>query len=412
MKNNNQKNNIQEAAITKAIDVLIDSGADITTLFQQDGIMTHFKRNLVERVLQGELTHHLGYGRYEHAAKENNSRNGSSRKRLLTEDGVLDIEVPRDRQGSFEPKLIEKRQTRLDGFNDKIISLYAKGMSVNDIKIQLQELYGGIEISNALISEITDEVIDEVTAWQNRPLESIYAVVYFDCIVIKVRQDKRIINKSVYVALGITLSGLKEVLGLWMSENEGAKFWLGNLTELKNRGLQDILIACTDNLTGMNAAITSVFPKTEHQLCVVHQIRNSFKFASYKDRKEIATDLKPIYTAPTEESALAALECFAEKWDKKYPYIAKSWYANWDNLAIFLQYPSEIRRVIYTTNAIESLNSQLRKVTKNKRVFPNDDAVFKTLYLAIEYISKKWTMPIRNWSEAMAHFMVKFEGRF
>ena len=238
-----------------------------------------------------------------------------------------------------------------------------------------------------------------------------YPIVFFDCLVVKVRQDKHVINKAVYAALGIDTEGKEDIIGIWLSENEGAKFWLANLTELRNRGVQDILIACTDNLTGMNEAILAVYPKTEHQLCIVHQIRNSLRFVAYKDRKELVADLKPIYTAATEDDGLEALGDFAKKWDLQYPYIAKSWYSNWDNLAVFFQYPPEIRKVIYTTNAIESLNSQLRKVTKNKRSFPSDDAVFKTLYLAIDYITRKWTMPIQNWGTAMAHFMIKFEGR-
>ena len=299
---------------------------------------------------------------------------------------------------------------RSDGLDEKIISLYAKGMSISDIKIQLEELYGA-EVSESLISRVTDDVIDEVKAWQTRALEAVYPIVFFDCLVVKVRQDKRIINKSVYIALGIDLSGHKDILGLWISDNEGAKFWLNNLTEMKNRGLLDILIACTDNLTGMSDAISAVYPKCEHQLCIVHQIRNSLKFVSYKDRKKLAADLKPIYQAITEEEAQEALECFEAKWGKNYPQIAKSWYNNWDNLMIFLQYPEAIRRIIYTTNAIESLNNQLRKVTKNKRVFPSDESVFKTLYLTIDYIVRKWTMPIQNWNEAMAHFLIKFEDR-
>ena len=260
-------------------------------------------------------------------------------------------------------------------------------MSVNDIQIQLKELYRA-EISSSLISDITREVLDLVIAWQNRPLESIYPIVYFDCLRVKVRQDKRIINKAVYVALGIDLSGRKYILG--------SKFWLGVFTELKNRGISDILIACTDNLTGMTESISAVFPKTRHQLCIVHQIRNSLKYVSYKDRKALAVDLKPIYTAINKEQAQLALEVFEEKWSQQYPYIAKSWYNNWDNLVIFLEYPSDIRKVIYTTNAIESLNSQFRKVTKNKRVFPSDESVFKTLFLTIDYITRKWTMPIRD----------------
>uniref|UniRef100_UPI0032AEE02E IS256 family transposase n=1 Tax=Rickettsia endosymbiont of Oedothorax gibbosus TaxID=931099 RepID=UPI0032AEE02E len=302
------------------------------------------------------------------------------------------------------------RQRRIEGFDDKIISLYAKGMSLSDIKIQMQELYGA-DVSESLISQITDDVIEDVKIWQSRPLDRVYAIVFFDCLVVKVRQDKRIINKSVYVALGIDLSGRKDILGLWNSENEGAKFWLGNFTEMKNRGMQDMLIACSDNLTGMSEAIEAVFPKTEHQLCIVHQIRNSLKYVSYKDRKELAADLKPIYTASTEEEAHLALESFEAKWSKQYPQIAKSWYVHWENLMVFLEYPEAIRKVIYTTNSIESVNSQLRKVTKNKRVFPNDNAVFKTLYLAIDYMTKKWVMPIPNWNAAMAHFLIKFEGR-
>jgi putative transposase len=284
-------------------------------------------------------------------------------------------------------------------------------MSVSDIKTQLSELYGGAEISTALISKITEEVMEEVDSWRKRALERVYPIAFFDCLVVKVRQDKHVINKAVYAALGIDTEGKKDVLGIWLSENEGAKFWLANLTELRNRGVQDILIACTDNLTGMNEAISAVYPKTEHQLCIVHQIRNSLRFVSYKDRKELAADLKPIYAAATEDDGVEALGDFAKKWDSQYPYIAKSWYSNWDNLAVFFQYPPEIRKIIYTTNAIESLNSQLRKVTKNKRSFPSDDAVFKTLYLAIDYITRKWTMPIQNWGTAMAHFMIKFDGR-
>lgn len=402
----------QEETLNKALDLIIESGADLNSLLKQDGLLKQLKKGLLERALQGELKDHLGYDKYERSeAATNNARNGVTKKNLLTEDGALELEVPRDRNGMFEPVLVPKRSTRIEGLDDKIISLYAKGMSVNDIKIQLEELYAGAEVSTSLISRITAEIMDEVVAWQNRSLESVYPIVFFDCLVVKVRQDKRIINKAVYVALGIESTGHKDILGLWMSENEGAKFWLANLTELRNRGLQDILIACTDNLTGMNEAITAVYPKTEHQLCIVHQIRNSLKFVSYKDRKLVASDLKPIYAATTEEIALKYLDDFAAKWDKQYPYIAKSWYANWDNLATFLQYPEEIRKVIYTTNAIESLNSQLRKVTKNKRTFPNDASVFKTLFLAINYITKKWTMPIQNWNTAMAHFMIKFDGR-
>lgn len=401
--------NIENSKINAAVDMLIESDSDLSNILGKEGLIKQLSKCILERALEAEMQDHLGYDRYERNSSEN-ARNGSFKKNLTTENGQLELEVPRDRKGDFEPVIVKKKQTRIEGLDDKIISLYAKGMSVSDIKIQMQELYGA-EISESLISRITDDVIDEVKLWQSRALESVYPIVFFDCLVVKVRQDKRIINKSVYVALGIDLSGRKDVLGLWISDNEGAKFWLNNLTELKNRGLADILIACTDNLTGMSDAIAAVYPKCEHQLCIVHQIRNSLKFVSYKDSKELAADLKPIYQAVTEDEAQSALEYFEEKWGKQYPQIAKSWYNNWDNLMIFLQYPEAIRRIIYTTNSIESLNNQLRKVTKNKRVFPSDESVFKTLYLTIEYITRKWSMPIQNWNEAMAHFLIKFEDR-
>lgn len=401
--------NIENSKINAAVDMLIESDNDLSNILGKEGLIKQLSKCILERALEAEMQAHLGYDRYERNASEN-SRNGSFKKNLTTENGQLELEVPRDRKGNFEPAIVKKKQTRIEGLDDKIISLYAKGMSLSDIKIQMQELYGA-EISESLISRITDDVIDEVKLWQSRALESVYPIVFFDCLVVKVRQDKRIINKSVYVALGIDLSGRKDVLGLWISDNEGAKFWLNNLTELKNRGLSDILIACTDNLTGMSDAIAAVYPKCEHQLCIVHQIRNSLKFVSYKDRKKLAADLKPIYQAVTEEEAQEALEDFESKWGNQYPQIAKSWYNNWDNLMIFLQYPEAIRKIIYTTNSIESLNNQLRKVTKNKRVFPSDESVFKTLYLTIDYITRKWSLPIRDWNEAMAHFLIKFEDR-
>lgn len=401
--------NSNQAKIKQAVDLLIDKDTDLTSFFAKDGVLKELTKNLFERALKAEMDEHLGYIKYDRAEAEN-SRNGVGKKRLITEGGVLELEVPRDRNAEFTPVLVPKRQTRIDGLDQKILSLYAKGMSVSDIKIQIQELYGA-EISESLISRVTDNVMDEVRSWQNRPLESIYAIVYFDALVVKVRQDKRIINKSVYVALGIDVSGRKDILGLWISENEGAKFWLSNFTEMKNRGLKDILIACSDNLTGMSEAISAVYPQTEHQLCIVHQIRNSLSYVSYKDRKELAADLKLVYGSITEDEALTALSDFDSKWGKQYPHIAKSWQNNWQNLVVFLQYPEVIRRIIYTTNAIEGLNSQLRKVTNNKRVFPSDDSVFKTLYLTIDYIVQKWTMPVQNWGEAMAHFLIKFEGR-
>ena len=400
---------LENAKINAAVDMLIESDSDLSNILGKEGLIKQLSKCILERALEAEMQSHLGYDRYKRNDSEN-ARNGSFKKSLATENGQLELEVPRDRKGNFEPVIVKKKQSRIEGLDDKVISLYAKGMSLSDIKIQMQELYGA-EISESLISRITDDVIDEVKLWQGRALESVYPIVFFDCLVVKVRQEKRIINKSVYVALGIDLSGHKDVLGLWISDNEGAKFWLNNLTELKNRGLSDILIACTDNLTGMSDAISAVYPKCEHQLCIVHQIRNSLKFVSYKDRKKLATDLKPIYQAINEEEAQEALEYFEEKWGKQYPQIAKSWYNNWDNLMVFLQYPKAIRKIIYTTNSIESLNNQLRKVTKNKRVFPSDESVFKTLYLTIDYITRKWSLPIRDWNEAMAHFLIKFEDR-
>lgn len=402
-------NNTNQEKIKQAVDLLVDKDTNLTSFFAKDGMLKQLTKNVFERALKAEMDEHLGYSKYGRIETEN-SRNGVGKKSLITEGGVLELEVPRDRNAEFAPVLIPKRQTRIDGLDQKILSLYAKGMSLADIKLQIHELYGA-EISESLISRVTDNVMDEVRSWQNRPLEAIYAIVYFDALIVKVRQDKRIINKAVYVALGVDLTGRKDILGLWISENEGAKFWLNNFTEMKNRGLKDILIACSDNLTGMSEAISAVYPQTEHQLCIVHQIRNSLSYVSYKDRKELAADLKLVYSSITEDEALTALSDFDRKWGKQYPHIAKSWQNNWQNLIIFLQYPEVIRRIIYTTNAIEGLNSQLRKVTNNKRVFPNDDSVFKTLYLTIDYITRKWTMPIRNWGEAMAHFLIKFEGR-
>ena len=401
--------NIETSKINAAVDLLIKGDVDLSNALGEDGLIKQLSKRILELALQAEMDEHLGYSRYDRSDLQN-ARNGAFQKTIITNNGVIELDVPRDRNGDFEPAIVKKKQNRIAGLDQKIVSLYAKGMSLSDIKIQMQELYGA-DISESLISKITDSVADEVKDWQNRALENVYPIVFFDCLVVKVRHEKRIINKAVYVALGIDLSGRKDILGLWISENEGAKFWLNNLTEMKNRGMNDMLIACTDNLTGMSEAIAAVYPKCEHQLCIVHQIRNSLKYVSYKDRKALASDLKPIYQAPTEDDAQVALDAFDAKWSNQYPQIAKSWYNNWENLVIFLQYPKAIRQIIYTTNAIESLNSQLRKVTKNKRVFPSDESVFKTLYLTINYITAKWTMPIRNWNEAMAHFLIKFDDR-
>jgi len=365
----------------------------------------------VETALGAEMEEHLGYSPGERStSRRNNHRNGSSKKRLIGEHGEVEITTPRDRDGSFEPKIVGKRQTRLTQFDDQILTLYAKGMSTRDIVATFQEMYGA-EVSPTLISKVTDAVHEQVVEWQNRPLDSIYPILYLDCIVLKIRQDNRVLRKSVYLALGINLEGQKELLGLWISETEGAKFWLSVLTELQNRGVQDILIACVDGLSGFPEAIEAVYPLAKVQLCIVHMVRNSVRYVPYKEKKAVCADLKKIYGSTTDEQAALELERFSERWDDKYPNIGKSWRKHWENIIPFFDYPEEIRKVIYTTNAIESLNSVIRKSTKNRKVFPNDAAATKVVYLAIREASKKWTMPIRNWKPAMNRFMIEFEER-
>lgn len=349
----------------------------------------------IEAALNAELDDHLGYDKNEITASDN-SRNGYTSKTIQTENGQFEIDTPRDRNGDFEPQLVKKNQRRMP--------------STRDIADTFKDLYDA-DVSPALISKITDAVIDRVTEWQARPLDEIYPIVYLDCIVLKVRQDNRVINKSVYLALGVNLEGQKELLGMWLSENEGAKFWLNVLTELQNRGVKDILIACVDGLKGFPDAINSVYPDTHIQLCIVHMVRNSMKFVPWKDYKAIAADLKAIYQAPTEEKALQSLDQFAQRWDGKYPQISKSWRAHWQNLNTLFNYPQDIRKAIYTTNAIESLNSVIRKAIKKRKLFPTDDSAKKVIYLATQKASKKWTMPIRNWKPALNRFMIEFEDR-
>jgi putative transposase len=366
------------------------------------------KQRGLEAALAGELTEHLGYEKHARGAEhKTNSRNGFSKKTIQVSEGELEIAVPRDRIGSFEPQLIPKHQTRFDGIDEKIISLYARGLSTRDIQQELEGLYG-TAVSATLISHVTDAVLADVRAWQARPLDRCYPVIYLDCIVVKVRAEKGIMNKAVYLALGINVQGQKELLGMWISQNEGAKFWLNVLTDLKNRGIEEIFITCVDGLTGFPEAIETVFPQTKVQLCIVHKIRQSLAYVSWKDRKLLVEDLKAIYTARTVTEAELALEAFATKWDAHYPSISSSWRRDWERIIPFFNYPADIRKAIYTTNAIESLNMTLRKVIKNKRVFPSDEAVFKLLYLAIERISRKWTMPIHNWKPAMNRFMIEF----
>ena len=363
----------------------------------------------VERALNAELDEHLGYDKHQ-PSDNPNSRNGSTRKTLRTEDGQFDLDTPRDRDGSFEPKLVKKGQTRFTSMDDKILFLYAQGMTTREIVKTFKELYGA-DASPSLISKVTDAVIDEVTEWQSRPLDPVYPIVYLDCIVLKIRQDKQVINKSIYLALGVNMEGHKELLGMWLSENEGAKFWLNVLTELQNRGVKDILIACVDGLKGLPDAINTAFPETQIQLCIVHMVRNSVKYVPWKDYKPVTADLKRIYQATTEEQALLALTEFSEKWDDKYPQISRSWQAHWENLNTLFAYPEDIRKAIYTTNAIESLNSVIRKATKKRKVFPTEDSAKKVVYLAIRQASEKWTMPIRNWKTALNRFMILFEDR-
>jgi len=395
----------------KLLDDLLRNYEKPEDMLGKEGIFKSLQKALLERILNAELTNELGYEKHASAGNNSgNSRNGYSEKTLKGEHGNLTIEVPRDRNGDFEPKIIPKNHTRFDGFDEKIISLYGRGMTTRDIQAQLKDLYG-VEVSAGLISTVTAEVMDEVKGWQTRPLDKIYPIVYLDALVIKVKEDKRVVNKAFYLALGVNIEGEKDLLGIWISQNEGAKFWLNVLNEIKNRGAEDILIACVDGLTGFPEAIEAIYPKTEVQLCIVHQIRNSLRFVSWKNKKTVAQDLRLIYSAKTIDEAELALTSFSEKWDDQYPAISKSWLDKWEKLTPFFAYPQEIRKVIYTTNAIESLNMSLRKVIKHKRVFPNDDAALKQLYLALKNISKKWTMPIKNWKDAMNCFMIIFEER-
>ena len=363
----------------------------------------------VERALNAELDEHLGYERNEESSNAN-SRNGTTSKTLRTEDGQFQLDTPRDREGSFRPKLVKKNQTRFTSMDDKILFLYAQGMTTREIVKTFKELYDA-DVSPSLISKVTDAVIEEVIEWQSRELDAVYPIVYLDCIVLKIRQDKQVINKSVYLALGVNMEGRKELLGMWLSENEGAKFWLSVLTEIQNRGVKDILIACVDGLKGFPDAINTVYPETQIQLCIVHMIRNSVKYVPWKDYKAVTADLKKIYQATTEESALQSLSDFSEKWDEQYPQISRSWRNHWENLNTLFNYPADIRKAIYTANAIESLNSVIRKATKKRKVFPTEESAKKVVYLAVRQASEKWTMPIRNWKTALNRFMIMFENR-
>ncbi len=379
-------------------------------LIGEHGLLKQLTKLLVEKALDAELTEHLGHGKHEPVANQaGNTRNGKSRKTLKGEFGELPIEIPRDRHGTFEPQLIPKHQTRWAGFDDKILSLYARGMTVREIQAHLEEMYG-TEVSPSLISTVTDAVSEEVKVWQSRPLDALYPIVYLDCIHVKVREGA-VRVKAVYLAIGITMAGEKEVLGMWLAQTEGAKFWLQVVTELRNRGVQDIFIACIDGLKGFPEAIEAVFPKATIQLCVVHMVRHSLNYVSWKRRKEVAADLRRIYQSATAEEAELRLGEFEARWDDEYLPIGQSWRRNWSRLVPFFDYPQEIRKVIYTTNAIESVNMSLRKLTKNRGSFPSDEALMKLFYLALKNISQKWTAPIRDWKAALNRFTIQFGER-
>ena len=384
----------------------IDSMADIQNLFKET--IAEF----MENGLEAELDEDLGYSKYDYKNKEGtNSRNGHSQKTLKTSFGNIEIETPRDRNGEFEPQLLKKNQTSItQEVEEKILSMYAKGMTTGDIETHIKDIYG-LDVSDTTVSRITDKILPVAKEWQQRPLESIYAVVFLDAIHYHVRSEGQIVKKAVYIAIGIDLDGKKDVLGMWVGENESAKFWATVLNGLRNRGVEDIFIACTDNLNGFSDAIAAVYPKTDIQNCIIHQLRNSSKYVSYKDLKALMADLKAVYAAPDEASALAALEFFSGKWGKKYPKISQSWQSNWANLSTYFKFPAELRKLIYTTNAIEGFNRQLRKVTKSKSVFPTDDSLFKMLYLAMIDFTKKWTGRRQDWSQIHAQLSVFYADR-
>jgi putative transposase len=393
------------------LDELLGECQSAEDILGRGGLIKQLTKRALERALKGEMTTHLGYEAHERGAEpRENTRNGATRKKLLLEDGEIYLETPRDRDGSFEPQIVRKGQRRLEGLERQIIALYGRGLTTREIQKHLQELYQ-VEVSAALISNVTAEVTAEVQAWQNRPLESSYPIVYFDALFVKSRQGGLSAPRAVYLALAITLEGNKELLGMWIAGQEGASFWLSVFTELRNRGMQDCLIACVDGLKGFEQALQAVFPRTCLQLCIVHQIRNSLRYVNYKHRKEVAADLRQVYTAPTLSAAEQELEAFARKWDALYPRIAESWRRHWPQLSTFFDHPPEIRKIIYTTNAIESLNYSLRRVLKNRGAFPDDDSILKVLYLAVANASKRWTRPVHNWIDARNRFMIMFPDR-
>jgi putative transposase len=396
--------------MTKKLKLSQETMADIMQHYSSPEQFADFfaglKKAVVEKALEGELDLHLGYNKGQKSI-DDNYRNGSSSKTIMTDHGELVIDTPRDRDSSFTPQIIKKGQTRLQGFDDKIIAMYARGMSMRQIQEYLSEIYG-TDVSPELISSVTDKVTDEVLLWQNRSLDAIYPVLYLDCMVVKVRENNQIINKSLYLAIALNMDGQKEVLGMWIAKTEGAKFWLSVITELKNRGVEAVHIACVDGLKGFPDAINAVFPSTIVQLCIVHMVRNSLNYVPWKDKKLVAADLRQIYSAANDTAAELALLDFKEKWDHKYPSISDSWTRNWQGIIPFLAYHPDIRKAIYTTNTIESVNRQIRKIIKTKGTFPNDEAVFKLIFLALQNAQKKWTMPIRDWKLALNQFAILF----
>ena len=392
------------------LDELLEEHQSPEEILGESGLLKQLSKRLIERALAGELKAHL---KEQAEAGQNNSRNGHSKKTVQSNHGEMELSIPRDRQGSFEPVLVPKHQRRIAELDEKILALYARGMSTRDISAQLEELYGA-KVSASLISEVTDSVLEEVKAWQTRPLDEVYPIVYLDASYVNIKVSGRISKRAVYVALGIDREGEKHLLGLWIgeAEAEGAKFWLRVLTELKNRGLKDILIACCDGLTGFPDAIQAVYPQTQVQLCIVHLMRNCLKYVPWKDKKQVAADLKPIYQAATIEEAERALDAFSQEWDDLYPAISQIWLRHWEHIIPIFDYPMAIRRVIYTTNAIESLNRSFRKIIKTKAVFPDEESVFKLLYLSMKNIIKKWNRPIRDWTAAASHFAILFPERF
>jgi putative transposase len=397
--------------VDELLDEMIKEEKDPKNILSREGLLGQLTKRLSERALAGELTAHLGYEPHEKAEeRRSNSRNGSTKKTVQTDNGPLELQIPRDREGSFEPILVSKHQRRLAGFDEKVLALYARGLTVREIQGHLEEVYGA-DVSTTLISNVTEEVIKELTTWQSRTLDPVYPIVYFDALFVKTRQDGQSSSRAVYLALAVNMQGEKELLGLWIAATEGAKFWLGVLTELRSRGMSDCFVTCVDGISGFREALEAIYPKSSMQLCIVHKVRSSMRYVPWKDRKAVAAGLREVYGSATLAEAEAALTRFGDRWDAQYPVITQAWRRDWDALTTFYGYSPEIRKVIYTTNAIESLNYSLRRVLKNRGAFPDDTAVLKVLYLAVQRAAKKWTMPVQNWPSALNRFTIMFADR-